>query len=347
MTSLSGIARGPSPSTTSSSTHRDPPVCSLLCWVVLCFGIILSAPTHAFSLAGAKNKLVDFLLEKVSVPGEFEVKAESVSDGTDGGTVLNGITIVDAKGVWFRAESFELAWSPTRLVRGDVQIDRLHLTKGRLLRLPSAAPSAAEADDEPSTEGGGWPRSPITVLIADLQIRDMQISEGVLAQPLSFDASGKLADEGDEQSLQLNISRTDATAGSIVLEYLKRFDTGNLRLSLSANEAAGGLVAAYAGLDDSTPASLSVNADGPPDNWAGTLSLAADQTLQVSGDIKAAWAEKISGDFRLDLKTGAKLSEPLRLALGERAGLTISLAEDDSGIVRIDQAQLSGAAVQA
>ncbi|MEM7255652.1 MAG: hypothetical protein AAF493_29990, partial [Pseudomonadota bacterium] len=310
---------------------------------------IVSTPANALSLGGVKSKMVDFLLEKVSVPGEFELSVESVEDAEEGGTLLNGVTIVDATGPWFRAERFELAWSPSRLIKGDVQIDRLHLIGGRLLRLPSApSDKAAEtAEENDASAEATWPRAPLTVLIQDIQIRDMAIADTVTPQPIAFDATGQLRDEGDEQSLSLTITRTDAVSGRIILNYLKRFDTDALTFKLEADEAPGGLVAAYAGLDDATPVRLRLDADGPPDAWRGTLDLDAANTLTASGAFEATWATRWGADVDLNLLTGDKLAEPIRLAIGERATLELRAEEDENQVVRLREATLNAASLQA
>jgi len=87
---------------------------------------------QALSLPGFKNALIDFLLEKISIPGEFEVTTESVQTLSDKSTVLVGVRIADASGVWFQARRLAFSWRPSRLLDGEVQIDTLSLEQGRL-----------------------------------------------------------------------------------------------------------------------------------------------------------------------------------------------------------------------
>ncbi|MCB1744988.1 MAG: hypothetical protein KDK91_31770, partial [Gammaproteobacteria bacterium] len=303
---------------------------------------------EALSISGFKNDLVEFLLEQVSVPGEFEIRAGRIEQLESGGTVLEEVRIIDSQGVWFTAARFDFSWSPSRLLRGEVQIDHLNLVGGRLNRLPVAKPAPSESTRAADTPArGDWPRSPIALLIKRVSIRDMQVSDSVLPQRLGFDANGALRDDGNEQSLQLDLTRTDTVAGRIDLSYTRRFEPDALQLQIGANEAPAGLVATLLGLPNDVPVDLQLQADGPPSAWGGDLSLAGEGLLGAHGQFEAAWAERIRARFDLDLSPGPRLAAGVRGAIGEQARLRFTALEHDDGRVVVETARIDSAGLQA
>ena len=304
--------------------------------------------THAFALSlmdGMKNSLVNFLLEKISVPGQFEVAAAGIDSPGDGQTVLHGLTVSDTNGIWFKAEQLSLAWSPARLLKGEVQIDAITLDRGRLDRLPDTPQAPSPDSDAPSTSG--WPRSPITLHIAKIALSDFRISDAVAPQAIAFDADGALRDEGNEQSLQLDLQRRDAIRGQINVRYLKRFDDDGLKLRLEAREAASGLVAQVVGLPKDVPANLLIDGDGTPSQWRGRLDMDVADWLRCEGSVEAAWRQRLNLAFGLNVAPGHKLAQAPRLAIGEQANVRIKLHEDDAGSVRIEHATLNANALKA
>lgn len=305
----------------------------------------LSAPAaQALSIGGFKNSLVTFLLEKISVPGEFEVIADEVSSPSSGTSVLKGLRVSDATGVWFRAEQLSFSFSPSKLLLGQVQIDEIILERAHLERLPVVK---AAKDAAPQLEATvAWPRSPIAVNIPKVAITSMRVSEAIVAQAVTFDATGSLRDQGDEQSLSLSVKRVDKVIGTIDVSYLKRFDDGRLSLKLVADEAAGGLVAQSASLPANVSTSLSVEGEGTPAKWDGRLKLEVDGMLSAQGMLVASWLQRIGVDLSLTLTPGARLAQAPRLAIGEQAELRLLAREDDAGVVHIERAKLDAHALQ-
>jgi hypothetical protein len=82
--------------------------CVALCAVLLLTASLFSASAQALSISGFKNSLITFLLEKISVPGEFEVLADEVQSPSNGSSILKGVRISDARGVWFKAAQLSL-----------------------------------------------------------------------------------------------------------------------------------------------------------------------------------------------------------------------------------------------
>lgn len=314
-------------------------------------------PGHALSLQGFRNDLVNLLLDKISVPGQFVVRADAVEDADGRRAVLTGLTVSDDRGVWFSAARLVFEWNPTALLRGEARITELRLDSGRLVRLPNTPPATPSGNENtagtptgpaPATSDAPtpWPRAPLALSVAALIVNDMQIADTVAPGGIAFDARGKFADAGPEQAATLNLTRTDAVAGKIEVSYAKRFDTGQLSLDINADEAPDGLVAALTGLPDDVPARLALNAAGPNGQLDGRLSVAAVGLFEAQGQTSARWADRLQLDLGLDVTPGARLDRAVAAAIGTTARLELDVREgDDSRVVVRSGRFTSGALV--
>ncbi|MCL5777381.1 translocation/assembly module TamB domain-containing protein [Limibaculum sp. FT325] len=308
--------------------------------------VLAGAPALAqFSLLGLKNSLVQFALERISVPGELEITAAGVEESEDGSTALVGVAFADADGVWMRIGALSLRWNPRRILRGELDIESIVAADVEVLRRPGATPEVKE-DAVPAEERGlfEWPRAPLTLHLREMRLDRVRVAEGVIAgQSLAFDATGALRDEGDEQSLRLQLQRADAVAGRIALDYLRTFEANTLKLDLAAEEAAGGLVAELAGFPPGSASRVSVAADGPLTDWRLSVDAAAEQVFELDGRavVEASGRLLVDGDFVL--VPGPAIDPAAASVLGERAELAfrVAEAEDGSGLIRVERGSLS------
>jgi hypothetical protein len=161
------------------------------------------APAPAqISILGLKNSLVQFALEQLSTPDEFEITAGGVEEPEDGVTELVDVRIRDRQGVWFEAEGIAVNWSPSRILIGNLQINRLVARGVRVLRPPVQTPTPVE--DAPAEEEEAsafqWPRAPITVRVDEMRLDGVFLGPGVVgADAIRFNATGAARDAGDQQ----------------------------------------------------------------------------------------------------------------------------------------------------
>lgn len=303
---------------------------------------VLAVPAAAqLSFLGIKNSMVQFLFDQLSTEGEFEIKAETVEEPEDGVTAITGLTIADADGIWFRAESLDFAWSPSRLLLGEIEFSSLAMRDVRVLRQPAAQPAPEpEADEEPGELTIAWPRSPLTLRIERLALENTVIAEPVLGHALAFDATGAAQDEGDIQAVVLNLTRTDQVEGVINFDYERRFDTNTLRLNLDAREGPRGLIAALSGLPPDAASQAVIKADGPPEDWKMTLAVALADTLDLKGDAAISYEGPLKVDAKLEAKAGAKLDPDLAALLGDGARIEAKAAEGADGVIEIERGVL-------
>ncbi|MEX2519828.1 MAG: translocation/assembly module TamB domain-containing protein [Paracoccaceae bacterium] len=310
--------------------------------LILCLAVPAAAQ---FSFLGIKNSLVDFALDQISVPGELEITAEGVEDSEEGATEIVGLAVADGEGVWLRVERLSVRWNASRILRGQLEINRLAANGVEVLRAPASEAVAvevkedsalAQTDDDPFD----WPRSPITTRIELLELLRVSIAPGVIAdQSVDFDATGSLRDEGDEQALKLEVTRTDAVAGRILVDFLRDFATNELNLTLEADEAQGGLVAALAGIPNESASRVRLKAEGPLTDWSLTLDAGVDEVLAAEGSAKVAAIGPLAVNADFTVIPGPALAETygpaVAAALSPSARIRFDIAEDDNGLVTI------------
>lgn len=322
-------------------------------FVPLLLVIALALPAAAqFSFLGLKNSLVDFVFEQISVPGELEISAEGVEDAEDGSTEIVGLSVADADGVWLSVERLSLNWSPSSILVGDLEINRLAATGVTVLRAPNASAvdvevkedsELAKTDDEPFD----WPRSPINTRIDSMELIRVVIAPGLAPDlpGIAFDATGAARDEGDEQSLRLNLTRRDRVFGRIEFDYVRNFEDNRLDLTLAAAEDPGGIVAALAGLPNDSASRIELVAEGPLTDWSFTLDSAIDRVIAAKGDGQVDVTGRLSARTELTVTPGEALGDTFGPAvaavLTPEARLRFDMAEDENGVVAIREGAIT------
>jgi translocation and assembly module TamB len=313
--------------------------------LALAAALTVAAPAAEaqISILGMRNSLVQFALSRISTPGQLEITAEGVEDAEDGATELVGVRVADGAGVWLEIDALGLRWSPTRILRGELEINRLAARGVRVLRRPQpTGVEIAEAPEEEASEPFSWPRSPLTTRVEELRLDGVSIATGVIAeQSLAFDAVGALRDEGDVQSARLDLNRTDAVEGRIVLDYVRDFAANTLRVNLTADEAAGGLVAELASFPDDSASRARVQADGPLTDWRLSFDAEAEQVFETDGSATIVVGPPLSVDAVASLRPGPALPPEAQAALAPEARLVARAAEDDEGVIRISEGSVT------
>ncbi|MEL6583737.1 MAG: translocation/assembly module TamB domain-containing protein [Pseudomonadota bacterium] len=308
---------------------------------VLCiFALLLGAfgPSTAraeTSIFDVRSGIVQFLLRSVSTPGSFEITADVVDTNEIGATRLNGVKVADAAGVWIEIESVAINWSPQRLLVGEVEIDALDVQGMTVLRPPAPGSEAPQLENAPQFSFTEWPRAPINIVIDQFNLQGVDIREGVLARPIAFDARGRFEDSGDVQAASLQLSRTDAVSGEIDLSYVRQFDTRDLSLDLVASEEAGGLVAAYASLPDTSASALQLRGSGPPQAFVGTLEATAEESFSAQGNLSLNLDQPFAVSANMLIETGPGLAPGARAVLGSQAALAVRARENAAGLIEV------------
>lgn len=311
---------------------------------------MLVLPTGAearLGLPSIKNGLIELALSQVSSPGSFEITAGSIEDADDGTTSLLDVEIADDKGVWLTLERASFAWDSSAILGGELKITKLELFGLTVLRAPSSDAEAPELKPvEPSGRGlFDWPRSPIDLSVDGVRLEGVSIAEGILAQPIAFDAEGRAFDKGDLQEMALSVRRTDAVEGKIELSLKRDFAANTVTLKMTASEAAGGLVAASAGFPANAPARLTLDAEGPPEDWRLTFDAGVERVFDAQGQAQLAYADRLKVKADFSVTPGPELDPTLRTVLGDKATLQAEVVEGDDGLFQVVDGRLAAPAL--
>lgn len=314
--------------------------------VVASLVVLAGQPASALSLGGIRNSLVQWVLDKVSIEDVFEITVEEVRGDEEAGTTLVDVAISDAEGVWFTAERLSFDFNKTRLLRGQLFIENLELEGVEMFRQP-VIPAGEEIEvnlegtEAPPEAPFYWPRSPITTAIQRMSLQDVFLHEEVLGQAIRFDATGSFRDQGDTQSAELSLRRTDEVEGAIDLDYSRNFDAEALTLNLDAAEAPGGIVSALAGLPADVPVKVTLNAEGTPDDFETTFDLGLTDFLQAAGTATIDYSGPLGVDATFTARPGAKMPQEYAQILGEQAELVVQAQEGPDQTVQIEAARIS------
>ncbi len=291
------------------------------------------------SIFGIRNSLVQFVLSQISTPGSFEVTAETVEAPQDGGTRLLGVRVSDGRGVWIEIGEVTVTWNAARILRGELEIPRIYIADLTMSRLPDPAaeppqlrPGAIPARSSPFD----WPRSPVVLRIQDMRLERIAVAEGILPQPIRFDAVGRAEDQGDVQALSLTVTRTDGRQGAIAFDYLRDFAAGTFRLRLDADEAPGGIVAAAAGFPPDSRSAVRLTADGPRDDWRLDFTAGVERVFEARGQAQVSFDAPLGVTADFTLTPGPAMEPRLRAALSPRAALRARV-EETAGVVTISE----------
>lgn len=314
--------------------------------LTLCLGLLAAPALAFFSLSGFQNSMIEFLIDQLSTEGELEITVEEVVEPEDGVTAIRGLSVSDADGVWFTAETLDFAWNPSRLLQGEVEFSRLSMAGVHVLRQP-IIPESAPEDAEPADPGApaipkiAWPRSPLTLRVDNLTLEGVRIDEPVLGHAIAFDATGAARDEGDIQSARLELARTDTIAGTIAFDYARDFAANTLAVNLSAAEAPGGLVASLGDLPRDAPSEVTLTAEGPPTDWRMRFDLAIAELISADGTAAISYQGPLKVDADLSARAGPKLSPEIAALLGPGARIRARATEGQDGTILIEEGRVT------
>jgi translocation and assembly module TamB len=208
------------------------------------------------------------------------------------------IALSDTAGPWLSIDNLSLDWSPTRLLTGIAEIDRLEAERIAMAR--------QRVPEEPESSGTSLP---VQVDLRGLRVGRMDLAQPVLgtAAALAVEGKGRLATL-DQGEAELSILRLDGEG-----EYTVRgrIEAGRLQAKIDAQEPALGLLASLSGLPELGALDLAADLDGPYSALATRLALTAGP-LRVSAQ----------GTLDLDQNTAEMAVTATAPAMRPRPGLS-------------------------
>ena len=252
-------------------------------------------PVASWAQESDKDFLTRFLEENLSSAGRT-VTISGFSGALSSTATMAQMTIADDQGIWLTVRDVKLDWSQSALLSGQVVIDEFSAGDILLDRLPVST-------DGPSVEAGSFslPDLPVSIDIKTIAARHFFLGPSVLGQSVEGQLSAALQLSGGQGMAALDLTRTDAgPSGQFHLSAAFQRATGQLDLSLIANEGAGGVAVSLLGVPGAPSAELLIQGSGPVAEFGADVSLKTDGVTRLAGKVQLIKGEGGSG-FTADL----------------------------------------------
>ena len=257
-------------------------------------------------------------------------------------------------GLHLALKDIEFDWSPTALLSGHLEINRISLASANVILPDGTVPQTVEDEDEST---GGF-SMPLAVSIDALNLDDIAIVDQVTGNSFLYTLQGR-AKVGTNLSATAFLDLQPRDSGTDRVKLDLDFDGPKQRLSAEIDGTLGreGLVMTLAGVDpaSATDIKIALNGDGPASDWKGTLdlsaagyaSLASDIGVQLSSDVLAFGLDgALSPQERISKQLPAGLDKKITLGIGgEFDQSSQTLAFDHIAIAMAEALSLSGITV--
>ncbi|MFZ5962198.1 translocation/assembly module TamB domain-containing protein [Thalassococcus sp. BH17M4-6] len=319
---------------------------AILCALLL--ALVLPQAGLAQSEDEDRGYLQGLLEDNLSGAGR-DVRIVGFAGALSSVATIEELTIADDAGVWITVRGIELDWSRAALLRGRVEVNRFSAEEIILPRLPSAA-TTTEDLPEPEATPFSLPELPVSIRLGELAIDRVELGEAVMgvAAELSVTGSAELA--GGEGTATLNVERLDAASDELSLTGSFSNETRNLSLDLTLDESPGGIAATLLGLPNSPAMVVTIQGDGPLDDFAADITVATDGTDRLTGNVTLAALPQGEGPgtgFSADLDGDIRplLQPEHRAFFGPELVLDVVGRQLDDGRLRLDTLELSAEAL--
>jgi translocation and assembly module TamB len=293
----------------------------------------------AWAQTDDRDYLTAFLEDTLSDAGR-QVTVTGFAGALSSQATIEQLTIADDQGVWITLNGVVLDWSRSALLSGEVEVSELSAKEIIVARTPVTAEGSAPA---PEASGFSLPDLPVSINIGRVAAERIELAPEVLGQDVTGTLEASLQLAGGEGQAVLDLIRTgDGPAGEIRLDASYSNATRGLKLSLVAEEAAGGLVVDALNIPGGPSAKLEISGDGPIDDFQAEILLATDGAERLQGVVNVS-AE--NDGMRLDAELGGDLAPILAPEMvdffGSEVGLRLDAWRSAAGRVVVDHFDLT------
>ncbi|TBN40410.1 DUF490 domain-containing protein [Paracoccus subflavus] len=277
-------------------------------WLVL-FAILL--PFSAMSQSAAEisqqesddRGFLTRLLERNLSSAGREVVIDGFQGALSSRATFRRITIADGEGVWLTLNDGAIQWNRSALLRGRIEIAELAAREVLLPRLPlgeKQAPTAEAREFE-----FALPELPVAINIDQIRTDRVDLGEPVIGLAAAISLTGGMSLEGGEGQARLAIQRLDGPRGNFDLDTAYSNTSQILRVNLTLDEAADGLLVNLIDLYDKPSVVAEISGEGQIKDFGVDIRLATDGLPRVTGRVSGAGGPDAAGnpgtDFRLQL----------------------------------------------
>jgi translocation and assembly module TamB len=216
---------------------------------------------------------------------------------------LQSLSISDEHGFWLEVKEIRIRWSPFALLRGRLSIHELTARSVELVRMPQDREEAhGETFDLPD-----WPGTLLRVRVGQLAVKRILIGQDVVGEPAVFSLEVKIGEtspHGEKETLVRldQLDQLDGQGASLVIHGLYRVREGAFTVDARFEEARGGLVARFIGIEG--PLAFSFQGQGPARDLEATLRAQAGGIGSIESQVLLKMEEELQilgkGTVRLD-----------------------------------------------
>ncbi|QIR83743.1 translocation/assembly module TamB domain-containing protein [Paracoccus sp. AK26] len=268
-------------------------------WLIL-FAILFPLSVMAQSAAEISQQESDDrgfltrLLERNLSSAGREVVIDGFQGALSSRATFDRITIADRDGVWLTLNDGAIQWNRSALLRGRIEIAELSAREILLPRLPvgeAQAPTAEAREFE-----FALPELPVALNIEQIRAERVELGEPVIGLAAAISLTGGMSLEGGEGQARLAIQRLDGPRGNFNLDAGFSNETQVLRVNLTLDEAADGLLVNLIDLYDKPSVVAEISGEGQIRDFGVDIRLATDGLPRVTGRVSASGAPGPAGD---------------------------------------------------
>ncbi|MGQ0564099.1 MAG: translocation/assembly module TamB domain-containing protein [Gemmobacter sp.] len=270
-------------------------VLALVLWLI---------PLAVWAQEDDRGRLTRFLEENLSGAGRV-VTVTGFRGALSSRASVELLTIADDQGIWLTLRDVVLDWNRLQVLRGNIEINELTASEIIVAR----APVTGDGDALPAPEAGGFalPDLPVAVRIGQIAADRVVMGQGLLGQEVVGRLDADMTLSGGEGRANLTILRQDdGPEGRLVLAASYANASGQLVLSLDAEEGAGGIAASLLGLPGRPAARLTIAGSGPLTGFGADIALTTDGVDRLKGRITTG--QTVPGEIRFTADLGGDVA---------------------------------------
>ncbi|MDT0681875.1 translocation/assembly module TamB domain-containing protein [Roseicyclus sp. F158] len=264
--------------------------------------------------------LQGFIEDRLSGGGR-QIRIEGFEGALSSRATIDELTIADEEGTWFTLRNAVLDWNRSALLRGRFTVTELSAEELIVERRPITEPQV----DVPSAQASGFslPELPVSVNIGEVSIERAVLGEDIIGQEavLSLEGSASLADGSGEADLTLQ--RLDGPEGQIALDAAFDGQSEVLSLDLRVDEAADGLAVNLLNIPGAPSLELTVQGEGPLDDFTAEIALDTDGEPRVTGTVALDGTD--DGGRAFDVEIGGDITQIVQPDYEDFLGSNIAL----------------------
>jgi translocation and assembly module TamB len=176
------------------------------------------------------------------------------------------LQIADQDGTYLAIDGLTFDWTPSRLLRGVLDIGRLDARAAGFARMPVSSGRS-------STSSGSSTGLPVRVALHEMHIDRLRIGAAVAGQTVVLSATGSGALDSSTQGHGNLIVQPLSSGGQYALSG--SIGPQRIEAKIKVREPAHGLISVLAGLRDLGPVTIDATLDGPPSAVAASLAAGA------------------------------------------------------------------------